>query len=95
MYTAVMQVCEIFIDPIIDGTFSVDPASAYRSGVKGTSGDDWAPHREFLVDGKLEFTLGGFLVRTGDRIALVDTGLGETRSGHGGQLLVELAKLGV
>jgi glyoxylase-like metal-dependent hydrolase (beta-lactamase superfamily II) len=90
-----MRVGDITIDPIIDGRFSVEPTTAYRSGGKGTSEDDWAPHRDFLVDGLLWLTLGGFLVRTSDRIALVDTGLGETRSGHGGQLLVELAKMGV
>jgi glyoxylase-like metal-dependent hydrolase (beta-lactamase superfamily II) len=97
-----MRVGDITIDGVIDGTFRLPATSAYLSmgvaeGAKGTSEDDWTPHRGFLDDGMIEMALGGFLVRTGDRIVLVDTGVGEPRSGllRGGQFLVELAKLGV
>jgi glyoxylase-like metal-dependent hydrolase (beta-lactamase superfamily II) len=45
----------------------------------------------------LEIALGGFLVRTGDRVVLVDTGLGDLERGvmKGGRFLIELAALGV
>lgn len=47
--------------------------------------------------GRLEFTLGGFLVRTGDRVILVDTGAGTIDNGQyrGGQLLDSLRACGV
>ena len=39
--------------------------------------------------GRLEFPLGGFLVRTGDRVVLVDTGAGAIDTGQykGGRLV--------
>jgi glyoxylase-like metal-dependent hydrolase (beta-lactamase superfamily II) len=58
----------------------------------------WAPHRQFLdANGNLEFALGGFLVRTGDRVVLVDAGVGMMKNGPfvGGQLLNNLRALGV
>jgi glyoxylase-like metal-dependent hydrolase (beta-lactamase superfamily II) len=98
-----MRVGEISIAPVIDGVARVKPTVAYRSmgaasGAKGTNEADWAPHRSLIAeDGMLEIALGGFLLRTGDRVVLVDTGLGDLESGpmKGGQFLIELAKLGV
>ena len=60
--------------------------------------DPWAAHEARLdPHGRLEFTLGGFLVRTGDRVILVDAGAGTIDTGQyqGGQLLASLANHGV
>jgi glyoxylase-like metal-dependent hydrolase (beta-lactamase superfamily II) len=59
---------------------------------------DWEAHRRWLDhEGKVVFPLGCFLVRSGDRRVLIDTGLGPIGSPtfHGGELLNELAKAGV
>jgi glyoxylase-like metal-dependent hydrolase (beta-lactamase superfamily II) len=77
-----MHIGDIQVDAVRDGQFFVPPARAYRAldagaGRRGTSEEDWAPHREFLTeDGLLEVPLGGFLVRTGDRTVLVDLAVG-------------------
>lgn len=58
----------------------------------------WAAHRDLLDgDGRLGFTMGGFLVRGRGRTVLVDAGLGEaTLMGiTGGSMLVNLRALGV
>jgi len=97
-----MQVGNISIEPVLDGIGRFAPTDAYRmgndEGAKGTSDDDWSPHRDLLADdGMLEIALGGFLVRTSDRVVLVDTGLGDLEAGEmkGGRFLLELAALGV
>lgn len=98
-----MQVGDITIEPVIDGTMRVPPTVAYTSmgagpDDRGASEEDWAPHRDLLADdGMLEMAIGGFLVRTGDRVVLVDTGIGEIKTGpmRGGDFLRGLAALGV
>ena len=59
----------------------------------GTTDEMWAAHREFLnAGGQLELELGGFLVRTADRLVLVDTGVGRSIPPfEGGHLLESLA----
>lgn len=67
-----MNVGDITIEGVSDGAL-VAPASAMFQ----QSAEDWAPHQQFLdADGNLEFAMGGFLVRTGDRVVLVDVGIG-------------------
>ncbi|MGH9047819.1 MAG: MBL fold metallo-hydrolase [Acidimicrobiales bacterium] len=98
-----MHVGAISIDSVIDGVMRMEPSLAYRSmaaepGAKGTHEEDWAPHRGLLnEDGQLEIAIGGFLVRTADRIVLVDTGVGVLDHGpmRGGEFLNGLAALGV
>src|SRR5438270_11970328 len=98
-----MQVGEIKVDAVIDGIARAVPSEAYRWGVgegsgRGLDDADWEPHRQFLADdGMLEMALGGFLVRTGDRIVLVDAGIGVFDRGvfKGGALLDSLQTLGV
>ena len=95
-----MKIGDLVVEPVFDGTMHM-PATAFQ----GTTEAQWAPHQKFLDDqGRLEFALGGFLVRTPrDRIVLVDAGIGprsgEIRSGtgdyHGGALIDSLARLGV
>jgi glyoxylase-like metal-dependent hydrolase (beta-lactamase superfamily II) len=68
-----MRIGEIEILPVIDGTARVEPTEAFT----GTNDDDWTPHRGLLDEnGLLELALGGFLIRSGDRVALLDVGVG-------------------
>jgi glyoxylase-like metal-dependent hydrolase (beta-lactamase superfamily II) len=68
---------------------------------KGGSDEDWSPHRQFLdADGMLELAVGGFLLRggpLGDRVVLVDAGVGPRAIGRfsPGLLLDSLAGLDV
>lgn len=60
--------------------------------------DPWACHGHHLApDGTLELPLGGFLVRTGDRVVLVDAGVGAGDHGRyqGGSLLESLEAHGI
>jgi glyoxylase-like metal-dependent hydrolase (beta-lactamase superfamily II) len=91
-----MKIGDLVVEPVFDGVMK-----AQATAFKGTTEEQWAPHRRFLgADGMLEFALGGFLVRApGDRVVLVDAGIGN-RSGPalggsgsftGGELLNSLA----
>lgn len=89
-----MDVGDVRIDPVHDGSAVLPPSGAFA----GRSEQDWAPHREFLdADGNLELALGGFLIRAGDRVVLVDAGIGDLVRGPftGGRLPASLAALGV
>jgi glyoxylase-like metal-dependent hydrolase (beta-lactamase superfamily II) len=60
----------------------------------------WAQHEQFLTpEGKIELAVGGFLIRgVGDRVVLVDNGIGETDPGsrfRGGKLMESLASYGL
>ena len=90
-----MDIGSVRIDPVLDGVLVARPEDVLsRPGVT----DPWLPHRGLLnASGDLEMPVGGFLVRTGQRIVLVDAGLGPVR-GDGytsGRLLDSLAALGV
>jgi glyoxylase-like metal-dependent hydrolase (beta-lactamase superfamily II) len=90
-----MLIGDIEILPVLDGSAHLPPTAAYV----GTTEEDWAPHRALLdPDGRLEMAFGGFLVRSGDRIGLIDAGLGPespTALMSGGQMLDSLAALDV
>jgi glyoxylase-like metal-dependent hydrolase (beta-lactamase superfamily II) len=104
-----MQVGDVAVLPVHDGTVLIKPTDAYRTGQpvqpagpKGAEEDDWAPHLGLLDDaGMLEIALGGFLVRAAGRVVLVDTGLGAMTAPVagaemvGGRLLESLADYGV
>jgi glyoxylase-like metal-dependent hydrolase (beta-lactamase superfamily II) len=104
-----MQVGDVAVLPVHDGTFLVKPADAYRTGQpaqpangKGAEEDDWTPHLGLLDgSGMLEIALGGFLVRGAGGAVLVDTGLGAVKAPIagaemvGGRLLESLAGYGV
>ena len=90
-----MKVGEIEVLPVFDG-LGYEVASDVL--VKPGEADPWARHQEQLDGhGRLEFTLGGFLVRTGGRTILVDAGAGTIDTGQykGGQLLTSLETHGV
>ena len=90
-----MKVGEIEVLPVFDGFgYEVARDVLLRPGET----DPWAGHEARLdPHGRLEFTLGGFLVRTGDRIVLVDAGAGTIDTGQyrGGQFLASLREHGV
>lgn len=89
-----MKVGELEILPVEDGVARLAATEAFV----GTTDEEWAPHRRFLADdGTLELALGGFLVRSGERVVLVDAGLGPIVRGpfSGGRLLESLAASGV
>jgi len=89
-----MQVGDLRIDAVIDGQGRFEPTKSFR----GTTEEDWAPHRDLLdADGRIGFAMGGFLIRGRGRTTLVDLGLGPRRflGIDGGALLDELASLGV
>lgn len=90
-----MKIGGITIDPVFDGHGIENGARILdRPGVE----DPWACHPDVLdAHGRIEMPMGGFLVRTGDRVVLVDTGVGalEREDLFGGGLLNSLADLGV
>jgi len=67
-----MRLGAISVTPIVDGQITGAPAT----GFPDKSEADWDPYRHYIVDGKLVSQTGGFLVRTGDRVVLVDAGGG-------------------
>jgi len=94
-----MKIGDIGITPLSDGEFVVAATGAYPS----TTEADWEPHKRWLThDGQLRLDVGCFLISTGDRRMLVDTGLGTVKAAEpgrfafeGGHLIDELAKVGL
>jgi glyoxylase-like metal-dependent hydrolase (beta-lactamase superfamily II) len=86
-----MRVGDIEITALHDGRWRL-PATAMYSNTD----EDWLPHRQFLDDdGMLPCELGGFLVRSGERLVLVDTGAGASPDPAFGRLLTSLSAVGV
>jgi glyoxylase-like metal-dependent hydrolase (beta-lactamase superfamily II) len=96
--------------PVFDGYSRENPTHFYSvrpdaPPQKGDRLEDWAPYRNFLDgDGQIEHGLGGFLVRAGDQLTLVDTGVGPGQVGpygpynrviKGGEFPRRLQELGV
>jgi glyoxylase-like metal-dependent hydrolase (beta-lactamase superfamily II) len=78
---------------VLDGTAHLPATQA----VPGTIEDDWLPHHRFLdSSGRLPIELGGLLIRSGNRLVLVDTGVGPATVGPftGGKLPDSLAAHG-
>ena len=72
-----LQVGNITITSIIDGAIN-GPA---RAGFPDKTEEDWIPYRHYLdADGNLPSAIGAFLVRTGERIMLIDAGGGSHES---------------
>lgn len=82
------------VDPVIDGTGTFEPTRSFR----GSTPEQWAVHRDLLDEnGRLGFSMGGFLVRGRGRTTLVDLGLGPRSflGIDGGGFLESLEGLGV
>jgi glyoxylase-like metal-dependent hydrolase (beta-lactamase superfamily II) len=95
-----MAIGDITVTPVIDCVVRRAPTAAYAT----TSNEDWAPHTSLLdSDGMLCLTLGAYLIRSRDRLVLVDAGIGpDSRpivsrgfAMPGGHLLDNLKALGV
>ncbi|MEU2349553.1 MBL fold metallo-hydrolase [Modestobacter sp. NPDC049651] len=91
-----MRIGDIDVHPVADGTFRASP-QYFGEHVTAQGHEDL-----FDDDGQAYFPIGCFLVRTGDRTVLVDTGLGPAvrddgprRLLVGGQLPVGLRAAGV
>lgn len=84
-----IRVGDIVVHPIYDGT-AVLTTDMW-------AGSDWAAHRHLLDDAhRLVVPVGAFLVRVGDKLLLLDAGVGDVRDDmfQGGQLLESLAAAG-
>ncbi|MGH8993938.1 MAG: MBL fold metallo-hydrolase [Acidimicrobiia bacterium] len=91
-----MKVGRLEIVPLLDGGARLPAERLLR--FTGPRDDPWGPHRDLLgPDGFLELAMGGFLVRSGDRVVLIDTGVGRIDNGvyWGGSFLEALAGAGV
>src|SRR5262245_5116437 len=73
---ALVNIGAIEIQPVIDGLLVSQLWSTKPIDDPGAvvAADE---HPMFRPDGLLESTLGGFLVRTGERVVLVDAGAGQ------------------
>jgi glyoxylase-like metal-dependent hydrolase (beta-lactamase superfamily II) len=110
-YGAVIeQIGDLHVVPVFDGYLRESPAQFYVTEIddadqRGVRTEDWEGYTEFLDDsGKIEYGVGGFLVSTGDHLALIDTGVGPEPLGPfgpydrvlpGGELPQRLAEVGV
>jgi len=104
-----MNVGELVVIPVFDGVSSEDPTEFYRlthdSDQRGFRADDWLPYSDLLsATGRLDHAYGGYVVRTADRVVLIDAGVGPGQIGpfgpsqrviRGGALLESLAGLGI
>jgi glyoxylase-like metal-dependent hydrolase (beta-lactamase superfamily II) len=87
-----VKVGEIEVTPLYDGTMQL-PA---RMFFPTTSPEEWEPHRAFLSDdGTITCDVGGFLLRLGERLVLVDAGIGHPAPTPAfGMMLHELVEAG-
>ena len=87
---------DIAIAPVFDGRAFENPREVLLRPT--FNGDPWAHHGDLLnAEGQLELTMGAYLIRTGNRLVLVDAGVGMINNGQyqGGGLLTSLFDLGV
>ncbi|HEV7887068.1 MAG TPA: MBL fold metallo-hydrolase [Acidimicrobiales bacterium] len=86
-----MLIGDISLEPVSDGVCRLPPA--FYVGL------DWSTHADLLTpDGFLEIPIGCFLMRSGDRVVLLDAGLGARSDvdwAVGGLLPAALASAGV
>ena len=87
-----MQIGAVTIEGVSDGSLVAPPTMMFNK-----SDQDWLQHSQFLDDdGMLPIEMGGFLVRTGDRLAVVDTGIGpHADPDRTGRFMKNLTALGV
>ncbi|HZZ48818.1 MAG TPA: MBL fold metallo-hydrolase [Pseudonocardia sp.] len=89
-----MRIGDLEVLPVFDGIGREPSDALTRPGVD----DPWACHPHCVTsDGMLELPLGGFLVRTAERVVLVDVGVGGINNDNytGGGFLDSLRQHGV
>ncbi len=89
-----MRVGDLEILPVLDGLARFPISDPFLSMPE----EAWLPHRQFLnSDDELELALGGFVVRSAERVVLIDCGVGRVDSPpfHGGAFLTSLAAYGI
>ena len=87
-----MEIGAVMIEGVSDGSLPAPPTLLFNK-----TDQDWLQHSQFLDrDGMLPIEMGGFLVRSGDRLALVDTGIGPNAvPDRTGRFMKNLTALGV
>jgi glyoxylase-like metal-dependent hydrolase (beta-lactamase superfamily II) len=87
-----VRVGAVTIEGVSDGSLPVPPGFLFNK-----SDQDWLQHSQFLDhDGMLPIEFGGFLVRNGERLVLVDTGIGPgSTPERTGMFMKNLSALGV
>jgi glyoxylase-like metal-dependent hydrolase (beta-lactamase superfamily II) len=89
-----MQLGNLTVDQVVDGLGTFPTDIAFRN----MAPEKWEEQRDLLDgEGRVPWAWAGFLVRTGDRVVLVDLALGERTLMDipGGSFLTSLAGLGV
>jgi glyoxylase-like metal-dependent hydrolase (beta-lactamase superfamily II) len=93
------RIGSLSLTPVLDSVVRRPPGLLYSN----TPAAAWAAHPDMLSkEGSVEFFMGGYVVRTGDRVAIIDLGVGpdgwKALSGAfipGGYLLDNLRVMGV
>jgi glyoxylase-like metal-dependent hydrolase (beta-lactamase superfamily II) len=87
-----VQIGTVTIEGVSDGSLQAPPTLMFNKTDK-----EWQQHSQFLDEkGLLTFEMGGFLVRSGDRLAMVDTGIGPNADpARTGTFMKNLAASGV
>lgn len=90
-----IKVGGITVTPLLDGTGLECARDVLRRHGDADVWDEYADETD--DNGDLHLTVGGFLVRTGDRVALIDAGVGTIDNGRyrGGMFLEQLRKQGL
>ena len=90
-----LAIGDIRVVPLLDGTGLECAKDVLR---RYDNSDEWDLHPQATDgSGDLHLSVGGFLIRTGDRVVLVDAGVGTIDNGRysGGQFLESLRSEGV
>src|SRR5437763_14572840 len=75
LQSAAMRVGDLEIHPVHDGWARLPAGDLLR--FTGDRSDPWLPHEQFIgADGSIDLPPGGFLVRTGDRVLVIDAAAG-------------------
>jgi glyoxylase-like metal-dependent hydrolase (beta-lactamase superfamily II) len=95
MASDVIRVGNVEIMALSDGMLEFDLCNFFPT----IEEDRWGPYESHLIDHKVRFNLGSYLIRSEGRTILVDTGLGpkpaETPDAPWGQLLHDFQAKGV
>jgi glyoxylase-like metal-dependent hydrolase (beta-lactamase superfamily II) len=89
-----VQIGDVTVDAVLDGEFSLDREIPYP----GVAVERWVPYEHLLRERvQVVNQLGGYLIRSDDRVVLIDLGFGPTQvpTWESGEFLNSLKQLGV